>query len=132
MTELELARKLKKARENDIELRVRGLLKEMGMPVNLNGYHYMVKLICLCYEESDIYKIKITGKYGNIAKQYGKEYHAIERALRYAIEKAFLNQNNELMEIIFGYSIPVNTGIPTVRQFVYAVIEYLNIQKDLD
>lgn len=114
------------------EMRIRTLLKNMGMPVNLSGYRYMVTLISEYLKKEDIYRERFTEAYYMLADKYNKRWGSIERGLRYAMEQTFLNQNVELIERIFGYSISKNTGLPKLSQFVYTIVEYLKFQQDFD
>ena len=63
-------------------------LLEMGMPVNLLGFKYIVDAMVLL-EDEDWNNCKITSLYFKIAKMNNTTYQRVERCIRHAFGNVF-------------------------------------------
>lgn len=112
-----------------MEKHVAETLKELGIPANLDGYHYI---------KTAVAKLLKTGArncayctlYRQIADEYGSTYTRVERAMRHAIEVGATRGNHKLWSSIFRYSISSAKGIPTISEFVATLTEYCVLYRD--
>lgn len=99
------------------------LLNNLGVPMHLKGYKYLIMAIEMCKENEDIRMSKEL--YVNIAQRYKDTPQRVERAIRHAIEVAWSRGNIDLANEIFGNSISVYKGKPTNTQFCKTIAIYL-------
>lgn len=113
--ELELFKLLNTKRSN-----LRDVLKELGMPSHLIGYKFLKEAICIYRETNNLSKA-----YEVISKKYGCKACNVERQIRYAIEKSWLNANIKLVDELFGYAIDFEKAKPTNKQYIDRLKEFL-------
>lgn len=101
------------------------LLSNLGVPMHLKGYKYLVMAIELCQQNQDIRMSKEL--YVTIGRKYNDTPSRVERSMRHAIEVAWTRSciNYELINSVFGNSIDVNKANPTNAQFCKSVANYL-------
>lgn len=113
-----------------IEKRVSDLLHEMGIPAHIKGYNYLRTGILLTFQNQGEYIGQITKVlYPEIAKKYKTTSSRVERAIRHAIEVAWIRGNVDTVDDIFGYSINANKAKPTNSEFIAMIADYLAVQK---
>lgn len=101
------------------------LLNNLGVPMHLKGYKYLVMAIELCQQNQDIRMSKEL--YVIIGRKYNDVPSRVERSMRHAIEVAWTRSciNCELIETVFGSSIDINKAKPTNAHFCKTVANYL-------
>ena len=60
-----------------------------------------------------------------IAEEFGTTGTRVERTIRHAIEEAWNRGNMEVHHRVFGYTISNSKGMPTNKEFITGVVEYL-------
>lgn len=105
------------------------LLKTIGVPAHLTGYHYIKMGLTLLLENPARFSYGTKGLYQAIAQQTHSSYHRVERNIRTAVEAAFDRGDLALFEKFFGSSISRKTGKPNNAQFIATLYEYLSSQK---
>lgn len=112
--------------EERIRIRIKQLLKKIGLPPHLIGHDYLEEAIYMRYTD-DQYKHYITkGLYPHLAKKLGTTPSRIERAIRHSVEYAYSNGNVEVLHEIFtgtNYA----KGKPTNAHAIAALTEYLRM-----
>lgn len=110
---------------NQKEVEIKEMLIRMGVSPDLMGYHYLAEAIAMQRERLDAgEKIKPCMKvYADIAKAHKETPASIERAMRFAIEKAFTNYNEEL-EDLFHALIGLDSGKVSNSCFICTMSEY--------
>lgn len=88
-------------------------LDHINIPNTLLGYHYLVRAIQLSIEN---YPQRL---YAVIAREAGKTEAAIERTIRYAIELAWKETDENILRKHYTPAIRSAKGVPTVGEFVY-------------
>ena len=101
------------------------LLKEIGIPAHLTGYHYIKIGLELLQEDPTRFSYGAKGLYQAIAQRTHSSYHRVERNIRTAVEAAFDRGDLALFEQFFGSSISRKTGKPSNSQFFATLYEYL-------
>lgn len=100
----------------------------IGIPTSLLGFKYIREAILKCYEEPE-YKYQITkGLYPAIAKQNGTTASRVERAMRHAIEIAWLRGDQKTLNDIFGYTVNPEKGRPTNSEFITMLVEIIHLE----
>ncbi len=101
------------------------LLNNLGVPMHLKGYKYLINAIEMCQENEDIRMSKEL--YVHIAHRYKDAPSRVERSIRHAIEVAWTRSciNCELIDAVFGSSIDINKNKPTNAQFCKTIANYL-------
>lgn len=105
------------------------LLKTIGVPAHLTGYHYIKIGLALLLENPARFSYGTKGLYQAIAQQAHSSYHRVERNIRTAVEAAFDRGDLELFEKFFGSSISRKTGKPNNAQFIATLYEHLSSRK---
>lgn len=109
-----------------MEHTIKTTLKNLGISPAWNGYTYLTEAIKLVIEDSSLAKGRMTTVvYPQAAKLTGKRYTQVERSIRFAIEAGWLRGSQALQQTIFGYSVSLETGKPTCKEFIVAVAEYI-------
>ena len=101
------------------------LLHEIGVPASLTGYLYLQKAIITVYLDHDKINAITKELYPDIAKAFHTKANRVERAMRHAIEKAWMQGNAEFQDKVFGYTISTKTGKPTNGEFIAMLAEQL-------
>lgn len=107
------------------------LLGELGIPSNIKGFAFLKYALTLIEEKGvDFYCTAITKVlYPEIAKKFNSTSSRVERAIRNAIEIAWLRGNLELQKYIFRWSIDPEKGRPTNAEFIATLGYYLREMK---
>ncbi len=102
------------------------LLMEMGIAPDSTGYYFLVEAINMRKEMVLNYKVthKFMELYDVIGKKFDSKPSNVERAMRYAIEKAF-EINNDTLSKTFGSMVDKNSGKVTVSCFIGTLAELL-------
>lgn len=102
--------------EFDIAARVKYLLKDIGIPMNLKGYNYIAVAIIKCAEDWNLTKGITKKLYPEIAKRFKTTPSRVERAIRHAIEVSYSESKGKMfLEERYGYS---KTTKPTNSLFI--------------
>jgi two-component system response regulator (stage 0 sporulation protein A) len=117
---------MKKGRELEIKKEINKILLNMGVATNTKGFKYLLDSIYIVYNDNEFLSQMIKGVYYKIVDKYNDTYNGVERAMRYSVEKVFLNGNLELIDEIFGYSISQYKHKPSNSQFISAIVNYLD------
>lgn len=102
---------------------VKKLLKEMGVPLNIKGYRYLINAIVTLSKEKEM-KISL-GLYPKVAREFTTTSSRVERAIRHAVERTFERGNYDVINEVFGTKVSATKGKLTNSEFMYACIEYL-------
>ena len=65
--------------------------------------------------------------YPDIAKIYNTTASRVERAIRHAIETAWMNGNVDVINDIFGYSVCADKAKPTNSEFIAHVVNAMQM-----
>lgn len=94
------------------------MLLELGVPDHIKGHRYLVKAICLAVEEPEILDRVTKELYPRTAQAFGSTATRTERAIRHAVETAWLRGDLEVMARYFGNTVSVDRGKPTNSEFI--------------
>lgn len=106
------------------------LLHELGIQTKLKGFEY-IKIALKLFIENPKYKDNITTNlYPKIAKDKNTKSKNVEKAIHKAILDCMNNCNADIIDSYFGYSINIDRGHPTNKDFLITIsnrIEYIYI-----
>ena len=114
--------------ENHLESDVTKIIRELGIPAHIKGYHYIRESIMLAVEDINILNYITKLLYPTIAKKYKTTSSSVERAIRHAIEVAFSRGQVELLEEMFGYTVNAGKGKPTNSEFIALIADKLRLE----
>lgn len=86
----------------DILRRTTYLLIQSGFQAHQRGYRYLREAIAIVYDSPDMISSVTKMLYPEIAKMYDTTDKQVERAIRNAIETAWLRGNADVLESLFG------------------------------
>jgi len=105
------------------------LLRRIGIPSNIKGYHCLRIGTILIMDNPEMINTITKQLYPIIAKKMDSTPSRVERAIRHAIEVAWSGErcNMELQNEIFGWSISSEKGKPTNSEALSAFAEYIKL-----
>ena len=103
-----------------IEDTTEDLLDELGVPHHLLGRDYIVTAISLILEDPENLHQITYMLYPAIADKYNSTATRVERAIRHAVESAWLRGNYGILKELFGNTVDRDKGKPTNCQFLAA------------
>ena len=97
------------------------LLHELGIQTKLKGFEY-IKIALKLFIENPKYKDNITTNlYPKIAKDKNTKSKNVEKAIHKAILDCMNNCNADIIDSYFGYSINIDKGHPTNKDFIITI-----------
>lgn len=111
------------------ELKISEILKELGTPADLLGYHYLKYAVELMLQDMSLMKSITKKLYPMIAKKFNTTCSRVERTIRHAIEVACEKGNIQLHHKLFGFTIDPNKCKPTNSEFIVTVVDWLNMNE---
>lgn len=109
--------------EHLLEQKVTQLLRNIGVPANIKGYHYLRRAIVLSVDNPEYLEAITKLLYPTIAKEYNTTPQRVERAIRHAIEVSFDRGDQDTLNEIFGFTVSYRKGKPTNSEFVAIITD---------
>ena len=111
--------------EQLLQLRIRNrigkALRELGVPEHLNGYGHLVDAVELAVRDPSLIRKMTTVLYPTVAEKGSATSQSTERAIRHAIERAWLRCDPDAQLSYFGNTIDPEKGKPTNSEFIARV-----------
>lgn len=105
------------------------ILKNLGVPVRVHGYRYILEAIFILLENEEASYSLVREVYRPIACRHRMSHKNIESAIRTAIRVTWDNGNHDLQKAIFGYS-RQNHERPCNSEFLLRIVGYIqNVYK---
>ncbi len=101
------------------------LLSNLGIPSNINGFHYIRAAILKLYESEEL--PPISELYRVVAKRYKTSGDNVERCIRHAIDVSWIRGDLDLIDEYFGSSIDLNKAKPTNSEYLYTIADRIKI-----
>ena len=114
--------------KQEVTIDVTALLRELGVPAHIKGYHYLREAIVISVvkPESALYITKQI--YPTIAEMYKTTDARVERAIRHAIEISWQRADIDKQQAVFGYTVDSMKGKPTNSEYIALVADELKIK----
>ena len=91
--------------QTDLDTEITTLLHEIGVPAHIRGYQYIREAIIMVYYNMDILGNITKILYPEVARKFNTTSSRVERAIRHAIEVAWVRGNIDAISDIFSYTI---------------------------
>ena len=114
--------------EEIIETKVTNIIHKIGIPAHIKGYQYLRSAIIKSVINSEIINSVTKELYPQVAKDFNTTPPRVERAIRHAIEVAWMRGEEETLNKIFGYTVQSNKGKPTNSEFIAMIADKLRLQ----
>ena len=111
----------------NLEADVTNIIHEIGVPAHIKGYLYLREAITMVYHNIEMLGAITKELYPDIAAKYGTTASRVERAIRHAIEIAWVRGNVDTISDIFSYTISYNKSKPTNSEFIAMISDKLRI-----
>lgn len=130
---IEQVESISSEKNNEIkrEKMINYIMKNVGIPASILGYKYVIRSIELVLN-GKVEKSVTKELYPIVAKEFKTTSSRVERAIRHAVEVSMDNGNMDFIEEIFGYSFSIIKGKPTNSEFIYGIVDYINLQERID
>ena len=112
----------------DLDTEITTILHEIGVPAHIKGYLYIREAITMVYHNLDLLGGITKILYPEIAEKYCTTASRVERAIRHAIEVAWIRGNVEAISEIFSYTISYNKSKPTNSEFIAMIADKLRLE----
>ena len=112
----------------DIEGDITDILHEVGVPAHIKGYLYLREAISLVYNNVELLGAVTKTLYPDIARMYNTTASRVERAIRHAIEIAWVRGNVDAISDIFSYTISYAKSKPTNSEFIAMISDRLRLE----
>ncbi len=109
--------------ESPVQAAIRGILREFGIPCDLDGGKYLLPAVMLMAQNPSQYMTKEL--YPAVGKTYGKTGGQIERSIRNAIEKGWMYGEPSVWERCFGRDEKGMVKKPNNGVFINKMVELL-------
>lgn len=113
--------------ENDMDVVISDIMRQIGVPAHIKGYHYLRTAIKLSIENSEMLGSVTKLLYPTVAKIYNTTSSRVERAIRHAIEVAWDRGDIDVLNSYFGYTIQSQRGKPTNSEFIAMIADKLKL-----
>ncbi len=120
-------RGLSPAADNDIDVVISDIMRQIGVPAHIKGYQYLRTAIRLCVNDSEMLGSVTKLLYPTVAKMYNTTSSRVERAIRHAIEVAWDRGDVDVLSSYFGYTIQSQRGKPTNSEFIAMIADKLKL-----
>lgn len=114
--------------ESDLDAEITSILHEVGVPAHIKGYMYLREAISMVYNDIEILGSITKILYPDIARAFGTTASRVERAIRHAIEIAWVRGNVDAISDIFSYTISYNKSKPTNSEFIAMISDKLRLE----
>lgn len=113
--------------ERDMDVIISDIMRQIGVPAHIKGYHYLRTAIHLCIDDREMLSSVTKILYPTVAKMYKTTSSRVERAIRHAIEVAWDRGDVDVLSSYFGYTIQSERGKPTNSEFIAMITDKINL-----
>ncbi|MBR1761900.1 MAG: sporulation transcription factor Spo0A [Eubacterium sp.] len=113
--------------EDEIEVVISDIMRQIGVPAHIKGYQYLRKSIILCVNDSEMLGSVTKILYPTVAKEFNTTASRVERAIRHAIEVAWDRGDVDVLSSFFGYTIQAQRGKPTNSEFIAMIADKIKL-----
>jgi len=118
----------KKVHMELLEDDITNVLIDLGISSGLKGFSYLFTAVELCINNRDMLNNITKNLYPEIAKRHCVNGVKVEHAIRHAIQRAWMSEENRIRKIVFGNTASAGTK-PTNAAFIAAITDYIELRK---
>lgn len=111
----------------DLDTEIATVLHEIGVPAHIRGYLYIRESIKIVYYNIDVLGCITKILYPEVARKFNTTASRVERAIRHAIEVAWIRGNVDAISDIFSYTISYHKTKPTNSEFIAMIADRLRL-----
>lgn len=104
------------------------LLWEIGIPMHVHGYHYLLEAVHLTLSRNETNLSLSQHLYPNIAMHHHTSAASVERSIRHAIEMAWKRGNLSAVAGLFGRSVNLTYEKPTNSEMIALLTEKIRMR----
>lgn len=112
----------------DMEVVISDIMRQIGVPAHIKGYHYLRQAIMLSIDDPGLMHSVTKVLYPTVAKTNKTTASRVERAIRHAIEVAWDRGDVDVLSSYFGYTIQNSRGKPTNSEFIAMISDKLRLK----
>jgi len=112
----------------DLDSEITQILHEIGVPAHIRGHLYLREAISLVFHDINILNGITKVLYPTIATSYKTTASRVERAIRHAIEVAWVRGNIDVITEVFSYTISYHKSKPTNSEFIAMIADRLRLK----
>ncbi len=113
---------------NQVAILITELLWEIGIPIHVHGYHYLLQAVQLSLTMENT-NINLSHQlYPIIAQHYHTSPSCVERSIRHAIELAWRRGNLTAVKEMFGRSLNLAYEKPTNSEMIALLTERIRLK----
>lgn len=120
-----------RAVDSDIDVIISDIMRQIGVPAHIKGYHYLRTAIKLSIDDNEMLGSVTKLLYPTVAKEYKTTSSRVERAIRHAIEVAWDRGDVDVLSSYFGYTIQAQRGKPTNSEFIAMITDKIKLSLKL-
>ena len=112
----------------DLDEEITDILHEVGVPAHIKGYLYLREAITMVFKNVEVLGGITKILYPEIAHRHCTTSSRVERAIRHAIEIAWVRGNVDAISDIFSYTISYSKSKPTNSEFIAMIADRLRLE----
>ncbi len=112
----------------DLDTEITHILHEIGVPAHIRGHLYIREAISLVFNDIEILNGITKVLYPSVATKYKTTASRVERAIRHAIEVAWIRGNIDAITDLFSYTISYHKSKPTNSEFIAMIADHLRLK----
>lgn len=114
---------------DNVEIAVTDIIHKLGVPAHIKGYRYLREAIISSFEDAELLESITKMLYPKVAEKYSTTPTRVEKAIRHAIETAWIRGEYENFNAYFGYNINSYKGKPTNSEFIAVIADKLRLER---
>jgi two-component system response regulator (stage 0 sporulation protein A) len=114
-------------RSNQMEAEIVRQLIQCGVPAHYKGYAYLKEGIIRVIQDGSLINRVTKELYPAIAREFNTTAEKVERAIRHAIETAYIRGNIEFLNEVFAYTVDSQKGKPTNSSFIATLADRIRL-----
>jgi two-component system response regulator (stage 0 sporulation protein A) len=114
-------------KDYELERYITNIMRDMGVPAHLKGYHYLRDAILLSGRDMEVVNSVTKLLYPAVARRFKTTDQKVERAIRNAIEVSWSRGNEDTLEMMFGYSARSGKTRPTNSEYIARIADKVRL-----
>lgn len=111
-----------------IDVEVTNIIRGIGIPAHIKGYHYVREAIMMITTEITLLGAITKRLYPVIANKYSTTPNRVEKAIRHSIKVAWSRGNMDLINQLFGHRFKMEKRKPTNSEFIAIIADKLRME----
>jgi two-component system, response regulator, stage 0 sporulation protein A len=118
-----------KSAARSLDEEISSIFLSIGIPAHIKGYQFLREAVKMVVNDAELINSITKGLYPGVAHRFNTTSSKVERAIRHAIEVAWMRGRIENINIIFGYNVYNKNDKPTNGEFIALVADRMQIER---